>query len=260
MNITVCIKRVPFTQDVDLKVHASGKAIDTSRLAYLINEWDSYAAEEAVRLKEKFGGTVTVVTIGAKGDEEALRKVLAMGADRAVRIDPGDRSLDGAVISKILATVIKQTECDVALTGVQTDDLNEGVVGSMLAGHLGMAHAAVVNGLALEGDGSAKVKVELEGGIDEVFALQLPAVFTIQSGINEPRYVSIMAVRKAAKKELKVMGLDELGLSEDDLIPHTIIEEIYLPPKTGGAEMIEGAPADVAETLYTIMKKKGVVE
>ncbi len=260
MNIMVCVKRVPLTQDVDLKIDASGKAIDKSRLVYLINEWDSYAAEEAVLLKEKFGGTVTVVTIGAKGDEEVLRKVLAMGADRAVRIDPGDRALDGAVISKILATVVKQTECDLALTGVQADDLNEGVVGSMLAGHLGVAHAAVVNGLEMEGDGPAKVKVELEGGIDEVFQLQLPAVLTIQSGINEPRYVSIMAVRKAAKKEMKVMGLDELGLSEDDLTPHTVIEEMYLPSETGGAEMIEGAPGDVAEALYTIMKEKGVVE
>lgn len=260
MNIVVCVTRVPLTEDVDLKIDPSGKKIEKINLAYIINEWDSYAAEEAVRLKEKFGGTVTVVTIGPEEDEEVLRRVLAMGADRAVRIDPGDRSLDGAVISRILAEVIKQNECDLAMTGVQTDDLNEGVVGSMLAGHLGVAHAAVVNGIEIEIGGPAKVNVELEGGIDEVFNLQLPAVLTIQSGINEPRYVSIMGVRKAAKKEMKVMALSDLGLSEEDLTPHTVTEEIYLPPETGRAEMIEGAPGEVADVLFDILKEKGVVE
>jgi len=260
MNIIVCVTRVPLTQDVDLRIDPSGKQIDKSRLAFIINEWDSYAAEEAVLIKEKFGGTVTVVTIGPKQDEEVLRKVLAMGADRAVRVDPGDSPLDGAVISKILAEIAKQNDCDLVFTGVQTDDLNEGVVGSMLAGHLGVAHAAVVNGLEMEAGGPAKVNVELEGGIDEVFNLQLPAVLTIQSGINEPRYVSIMAVRKAAKKEMKVMVLSDLGLSEADLTPHTVIEEMFLPPETGHAEMIEGAPGEVADALFNIMKEKGVVE
>jgi electron transfer flavoprotein beta subunit len=260
MNIMVCVKRVPLTQDVDLKIDSSGRRIDKSRLAYVINEWDSYAAEEGVLLKEQLGATLTVVTIGSKEDEEVLRKVLAMGADRAIRIDPGDRILDGAVISKILAQIAKHNQIELVLTGVQADDFNEGLVGSMIAGRLGVAHAAVVNGLVMLPDGSADVRVELEGGIDEIFNLQLPAVLTIQSGINQPRYVSIMAVRKAANKEMAVIRLEDLKLSEADLTPHTVIERIYRPPETGGAEIIKGNPGEVADILFKILKEKGALE
>ena len=225
-----------------------------------MNEWDSYAAEEAVLIKEKFGGTVTAVTIGEKDDEAILRKCLAMGADRAVRVDPGQHPLDGFVISKVLAEIVNQNDYDLVLTGVQADDLNEGVVGIMLSEHLGLAHAAVVNSLSLVGNESATVNVELEGGVDEVFKLKLPAVLTIQSGINEPRYVSIMGVRKAAKKEMKVVNLDAMNMNEEGLSRQTIIEEIFLPPETKGAEMIQGGPAEVADALLRIMKERGAIE
>lgn len=259
MNIVVCVKRVPLTQDVDLKIEASAKEIDKSRLAYVMNEWDSYAAEQAVLMKEKFGGTVTVVTVGARESEEILRKVLAMGADRAVRVDPGARVLDGAVISKILSEIVKQMEFDIVLTGVQADDFNEGIVGSMMAGYLNVSHGAVVNGVECQDEGFVQVKVELEGGINEEFRIKLPAVLTIQSGINIPRYVSIMAVKKAAKKEMKTVRIEDLGLSEVDLTPHTVIEKIYLPTATGGAEIIGGTPQEVALMLLNIMKEKGVL-
>jgi electron transfer flavoprotein beta subunit len=259
MNVVVCVKRVPLTQDVDLRIDAGGKAVDNSKLSYIINEWDSYAAEEAVCIKEKTGGTVTVVTIGAKEDEDVLRKVLAMGADRAVRVDPGKQELDGAVVGKILSEIVKQNDFDLVLTGVQSDDYNLGVVGSMMAEHLSVAHAAVVNRLTVKDDKKVEISVELEGGIDEVSKFNLPAVLTIQSGINVPRYVSIMAVRKAAKKEMKVIDLSALSLSTDDLTPHTAIEEMYFPPDTGGAEMIEGGPAEIADVLIKIMKEKGAI-
>ncbi len=259
MDIWVCVKPVPMTQEVDLRIDASGKEIDKSRLAYVMNEWDSYAVEEAVLLKEQSGGNVTVVTVGEKPDEEILWKCLAMGADKAVRIDPGAVVPDGYLISKALSEVLRQNGCDLVFTGVQANDHNEGVVGSMLAEHLDISHAAVVNSLEV-GDGTATVRVELEGGVEEVFTLELPALLSIQTGINEPRYVSILAVRKAHKKELEVFALDDLNLSEEDLSPRTAIEEIFESPQTGGAKMIEGGLHDIAEGIIQILKEKGVME
>jgi electron transfer flavoprotein beta subunit len=257
MDIIVCVKRVPLTQEVDLEIDGSKTGVREDMLAYVINEWDNYAVEEAILLKEKLEGTVTAITVGNDDDEEVLRRSLAMGADRAIRIDPGDHDLDSFVLSRTLAEVIKGMDCDLVLAGVQADDDNHGMVGIMLAEHLGLAHAAVVNSLEPEGDG-ATISVELEGGIDEVSKIRLPALLSIQTGINEPRYVSIMGIRKAAKKELKVIQLNELGLSDDDLARRTIIKEVFLPPETEGAEMIEGDPSTVAEDIIRIIKEKGV--
>lgn len=180
-----------------------------------------------------------------------------MGADRALRIDPGDRTLDPFVISRVLAKAIQEMEYDLILTGVQADDDNSGMVGVMLAEHLGISHSAVVTGIEPR-DGEAMIKMELEGGIDEMAKIRLPALFTIQTGINEPRYVSIMGIRKASKKELIVKSMEEMGLSQDDLTPQTVIEEVFPPPETEGAEMIEGDPAAVVEVIIRIMKEKGV--
>lgn len=257
MKIIVCVKRVPMTQEVDLEIDASKKDVKKGMLAYVLNEWDNYAIEEAILLKEKFGGTVTAVTLGGEDDEEALRRCLAMGADEAVRIDPGGRVLDGFVTSRILAEVIKGMEYDLILSGVQSDDRNDGMVGVMLAERLGLTHAAVVTGIEPQGD-NATVRVELEGGMEAVYRLGLPALLTVQTGINEPRYVSIMGIRKAARKELKVIGLDNLGLPEEDLSPRTLIEEVFLPPETEGAEILEGDPGTVAEEIIRIIKEKGV--
>jgi len=257
MNIIVCIKRVPMTQEVDLEIDESGKGLKTEALAYVINDWDNYCIEEAVRLQEAFGGRVTALTIGSEDDEEVLRRALAMGADKAVRIDPGARELDGFVISQILAKAIGGMEHDLILTGVQADDDNSGMVGIMLAEALGLSHAAVVTGVKPEGD-AAVIRVELEGGMDEVSRIQLPSLLTIQTGINEPRYVSIMGIRKAGKKELTVIPVDDLGFLQDGLTPRTQIEEVFLPPETAGAEMLEGDAASVAAELIKIIKEKGV--
>ncbi|OPX35479.1 MAG: hypothetical protein B1H11_09070 [Desulfobacteraceae bacterium 4484_190.1] len=257
MNIIVCIKRVPLTQEVDLEIDDGKKDVKKNALAYVVNDWDNYAIEEAVLLKEKFEGAVTALTIGEEDDEDALRRALAMGADKAIRIDPGERDLDGVVISRILAEVIKGLEYDLVLTGVQADDDNCGMVGIMLAEQLGLAHAAVVTGVEPEGN-EARIRVELEGGLDEVSKIRLPALLTIQTGINEPRYVSIMGIRKAGKKELNVIKVEDLNFTEDDLSLQTMVEQFYLPPETEGAEIIEGDPSAVAEAILRIMKEKGV--
>ena len=257
MDIIVCVKRVPLTQEVDLEIDSSKRDVRREMLAYVMNEWDNYAIEEAILLKEKLEGTVTAVTIGSEDDEEVLRRCLAMGADKAIRVDPGSLELDPFTISKILAAVIKGLDHDLVLTGVQAEDNNEGAVGIMLAEHLGLAYSAVVVGIEPQGD-EATIRVELEGGIDEVSKISLPAVLSIQTGINEPRYVSIMGIRKAAKKELNVIDLGELALSDDDLLKRTTIEEIFLPPETEGAEMLEGDASTIAENILRIIKEKGV--
>jgi len=256
MDIVVCVKRVPLTQEVDLDIDESGKELKENSLVYVLNDWDNYAVEEAVALQEKFGGTVTAVTVGEEDDEEVLRRALAMGADRAIRVDPGDRKLDGFVVSRVLAQVISGIPPQLVLAGVQADDDNCGMVGIMLAEHLGLAHEAVVTAIE-PGEGEAKIHVELEGGMDEISKIALPAVLSIQTGINEPRYVSIMGIRKAKKKELKVVGIDELNLPEEDLVPRTLVDELFLPPETEGAEIIEGDSSAVAERIFQIIREKG---
>lgn len=180
-----------------------------------------------------------------------------MGADKSVRVDPGDRVLDGFVISRVLAQVIRDMDYDLVLTGVQADDVNNGMVGIMIAEHLGLPHGAVVTGIEPQGN-EATIKVELEGGIDEISKIRLPALLTIQTGINEPRYVSVMGIRKARKKELRVIKIEELNLQEEELLPRTIIEEVFLPPETEGAEIIEGDPSTVVEKIIRILSEKGV--
>lgn len=257
MDIIVCVKRVPMTQEVDLQIDPGKKKLRNPDLAYVINDWDNYAVEEAVRLKEQLDGTVTAVTVGSAEDEEVLRRALAMGADKAIRVDPGDRVLDGYVISRILSEVIKPLPHDLVLTGVQAEDDNCATVGIMLAEHLGLPHAAVVTHADVK-EGEAAVRMELEGGMDEVSVIRLPALLTIQTGINEPRYVSIMGIRKASKKELQVMAVEDLGLSEDDLTPRVVVEELFMPPETAGAAFLEGDPSAIAEKILRILKDKGV--
>ncbi|MFO7987400.1 MAG: electron transfer flavoprotein subunit beta/FixA family protein [Desulfatiglandaceae bacterium] len=257
MDIIVCVKRVPLTQEVDLEIEADGKGIKKGDLAWVVNDWDNYAVEEAVRLQEELGGSVTAVTLGGEDDEEVLRRALAMGADRAIRIDPGSLELDGFVISRILAQAIRDLDHDLVLTGVQADDDNYGMVGVLLAEHLGLSHAAVVTSFEPQ-DGEATVHVELEGGMDGVSRIRLPALLTVQTGINEPRYVSIMGIRKARKKELQVLQAQELGIPEPELQPKIMVEEVFLPPETEGAEMLEGDSGTVAEKILQIMREKGV--
>jgi electron transfer flavoprotein beta subunit len=259
MNIIVCVKRVPITREIDLQIDTKKNDIKKDLLVYALNEWDNYAVEEAVLIKEKTGGTVTVITVGHEEDEEVLRRSLAMGADRAIRVDPKGIDMDTFIISKVLSKVIQTLEYDIVFTGVQSDDNNCGTIGGMLAEQLGITHACVVNRIALE-NGRATIHVELEGGMEEISSVSIPALLTIQTGINEPRYVSIMGIRKAAKKELSVVSLEELALTDEDLEPQTFIEEIFLPPETEGAEMITGDPSMIAERIIRIMREKGVIK
>ncbi|MBN1625090.1 MAG: electron transfer flavoprotein subunit beta/FixA family protein [Deltaproteobacteria bacterium] len=257
MNIIVCVKNVPFTQEVDLVLDASKQDVKKDNLVYVINEWDNYAIEEAIRIKEETGGHVTAVTLGKEADEEVLRRCLAMGADEAIRVERGDLNPDASMIAAILSAVVKTIPHDIILTGVQSDDLNNGITGSLIAERLGLVHAAVVNSLKIS-EGKAQISIELEGGQDEMSQVTLPALFAIQTGINEPRYVSIMGIRKASKKEIKVIDASGLGLPGEDLQPSLIMEEMFMPPETEGAEMLQGDAGSLADQIIRIIREKGV--
>ena len=260
MDIVVCVKRVPLTEEVDLVIDEQRKGIKKDQLAFVLNDWDNYAIEEAILLKEKHGGAVTAITVGNEDDEEVLRRCLAMGADRAIRIDVDDMGrFDSYGISKILSLVVKDLPFDLVFTGVLADDDYSGMVGIMMAEHLKINHANAVIAIEIE-DGKARTTSELEGGLSEVSLIELPALLTIQTGINEPRYVSILGIRKAAKKELKVMDLSDLGISDEELSPRTIIEEVYLPPETEGAQILTGDADKIASDFLEILTKKGVME
>ena len=260
MDIVVCVKRVALTEEVDLVVDEHKKGIKKEQLAFVLNDWDNYAVEEAILLKEKHGGTVTAITVGSEDDEEVLRRCLAMGADRAIRIEADEVSgFDSLGISKIISRVVKDLPFDLVFTGVQADDDNYGMVGMMVAEELGINHGNMVTAVDIE-DGGARITSELEGGLSEVSFIGLPALLAIQTGINEPRYVSILGIRKAAKKELKVMGLSDLGIPDAELTPRTIIEEVYLPPETEGAQILMGDPDKIASDFLEILTKKGVME
>jgi len=260
MNIIVCIKRVPETTEADIFVDKSGKDIDKSGLVFDLNEWDSYAIEEAIRWKEKLGGTVTVLSMGGEDSNESLRKCLAMGADEAVRLtDPAFQGSDGSATAKVLAEAIRKIPYDLVFAGTQAEDDGYGQVGVALAKLLGIPHASLINRLEVQ-DKKVTAHRELEGGLEEVVEVDLPAVLTIQTGINEPRYVSIMGIRKVAKKEIKAYGASDLNLKAEEIGASgsdTRLEKIFLPPVGEAAEILEGKPEEVAAKVFNILKDKG---
>jgi electron transfer flavoprotein beta subunit len=262
LHVVVCVKHVPETAEAELKIDVSGKAIEKTGLVYDINEWDDYALEEAVRIKEKQGGPVTAITIGPQDSESTLRKCLARGADTAIRLtDPKFENSDAYATAKILYNVIKTLHYDLILTGMQAGDDSSAMVGPILAELLGIPHATMVKKLELA-TGTAKVNRELEGGLEEQLEIRLPALVSVQTGINEPRYVSIMGIRKAMQKEIKVLSLADTGLSEADVGPAGSwinIDKLYVPPVEKQAEFLKGTPDEIATKITAILKSRGLI-
>jgi electron transfer flavoprotein beta subunit len=262
LDIIVCVKHVPETAEAELKIDGTGKAIDKTGLVFDINEWDDYALEEAVRIKEIQGGTVTAITIGADDSDSTLRKCLARGADKAIRLtDPKFNDSDGYAIAKILHSVIKNLTYNLILTGMQAGDDGNAVVGPALAEMLKIPHVTMVKKLEL-GTGTAKANRELEGGLEEQVEVKTPALLSVQTGINEPRYVSIMGIRKAMQKEIKLMTLTDTGLTENDVGPAgswTRTEKMYVPPVEKQAEFLKGTPEEVATKVTEILRAKGLI-
>ena len=253
MNIAVCVKRIPKTAEADIFIEKDGRDIKKDHLVFTLNDWDGYAVREAALLKEKYDGTVTVFTVGPEDSKEVLTRCLAMGADKAVRIEepPGQ---DSRLIAKILVQALKDQPFDLILTGVQAEDDNCGQVGPSLAQLLGIPHATIVNRVEIAGE-RIKLKRELEGGIEEVVDLKLPAVLTIQTGINEPKYVSLAAILEAEDKEMEEVSLEKMGIALDQPLDATV-DQAFFPPVGKMAEILKGSPEEVVIQLTEIVKKK----
>ena len=262
MQILVCVKRVPDTADAEVELRSDGAGIREDDLAFGINEWDNYAVEEAIRLKEAHGGAVTVATIGSSESEEVLRRCLAMGADEAIMIDGEPlRGADPYGVARGLAALARRKEYDLVLTGAQAGDDGYGMTGPALAAYLGWPHATLVTSIAVEGR-TVVVSRELEGGLEELLAVELPAVLTIQTGINEPRYVSIMGIRKVRSKEIPVVGLGGIGIGPGEVgVNANLLRSrgFSVPPAGREAVMLKGTPAEVAQKILEIVRERGGV-
>ena len=259
MDVIVCVKHVPETAEADIKIDPVGKSIEKTGLVFDINEWDDYALEEAVQIKEKLGGTVTAITIGPEDTDSTLRKCLARGADNAIRLtDPKFEGADSYAIAKILHKAIKDLSFNIILTGALAGDDGYTATGPILAELLGISYVTMVKKIEFNGD-IAKVNRELEGGLEEIVEVRLPAVLTIQTGINEPRYVSIMGIRKAMQREIKVLGSADVGLKEDEIGSWIKIEKMYVPPVEKQAEFLEGNPDEVAKKIAELLKARGLI-
>ena len=258
MDIVTCIKRVPDTSGADIiKISASRRDIERSGLVYKINDWDEYVLEAAVQLKEKQDGTLTAVTVGAKDWDDILRRAVAMGTDRAIRIDEDVINTEPGIVARILARLIESLPCDLILFGAQSEDFGSGQLGAMVAEMLGIPHATLVVNLEVENK-VVHVKRELEAGILESYTIKLPALLTIQTGINQPRYISVGGIRRAMKKELEVVSLDDLDLPSESLVPMVRLERLELPMKSKEVELISGPPEESAEQLAKILQNAGM--
>ncbi|MER3456761.1 MAG: electron transfer flavoprotein subunit beta [candidate division GAL15 bacterium] len=210
MNVVVCIKQVPDTEQ-PIRVRPDGSGIEEQGLNWILNYYDEHAVEEALRVRERHGGTVTVVCAGPPRAAEALRTALAMGAEEAVHLtDPALEGADHLGLARALAQVVAQLPHDLVLCGRLATDDNASVVGAALAEYLGVPHATAVSKLELTQE-RATVEREVEGGV-EVLAVPLPAVFTVERTINEPRYPTLPGIMRAKRKEIRTLSLQDLGL------------------------------------------------
>ncbi len=257
MNIIVCIKRVPQTAEADVKIDGSGKDIIKDRLTFDMNESDNYALEEAILIKEKFGGQITVLSLGPQEAEDTLRIALAKGADSAIRIKVEDfGECDGYKTAQLLGTAIKNLNYDLILTGCMATDDYYAQVGAVLAELLGIPHATLVTRIEIN-DKKADVQCELEGGLLAHIEINLPTLMTLQTGINEPRYASLIAIRRAASKEIKVLGKETI--SPETIKDNSVIEELFVPPVGKRAEIISGSANETSVKLAEILKEKGLI-
>jgi electron transfer flavoprotein beta subunit len=213
-----------------------------------LNEWDACAVEEAIQIRERRGeGEVVVVTVGDEEAEGALRRCLAMGADRAVRVDAEPR--DPISTARALAEVVAGESPDLVLTGVQSADSVQGSTGVALAELLGLPRVAVVTKVEWSGSGPATVDRELEGGLVDVVEVDTPALLTIQTGINQPRYANLRAIKQAEQQEIAVVGAD---VGE----PAYRVRRMFTPPRGAGAELLQGNAAQVAQQIAELLKER----
>ena len=250
MKILVCMKQVP-QKDAPLKLNESGAWIRED-VSYEVNEPDAYALEEALRQKEKHGGEVVVVTTGPTRAQQVLREALAKGADRAIHLEGAEFvPLDSFNTSKAIAAAIKDEKFDLIFTGLQSDDYGYAQTGVLLAEILGWPHATIIMNIE-KTDSGVRLKRELEAGFFQHLEMPLPAVLTIQSGINKLRYATLIGIKQAKTKPLRKVAYAEV---QSALGPNLQkIEKLYVPQKQKKTEMLEGSPNEVAKKLVEKLK------
>src|SRR5262245_45181637 len=255
MKIAVCIKQV-VTREWQLRVNDQQTWIRDADASFELNEPDAYALEEALRLKEKQGGEVVVCSAGPARAAQVIREALARGADRAIHVEADWlATADAFSTASALAAAIRDEAFDLVLTGLQSDDHGFGQVGVVLAEQLGMPHATIIMQVEASapstGSGQAglRVKRELEGGWFQWIALPLPALLTIQSGINQLRYATLKGIMAAKKKEIRKVAPAAAGSATQRIL------RVYTPEKGKKTQMIQGAPADAAKTLVTRLRE-----
>jgi electron transfer flavoprotein beta subunit len=262
MEILVCVKRVPDSAENEISVAPGGADIRRDDLTYSVNEWDNYAVEEAIQIAEREGGNVTVVSVGGSDAEEIVRREMAMGANQGLLLsDPAFDGSDGLGVARILKAAAEKGKYDLILTGAQADD-GAGQVGGMLAALLDWPYASLVNKIETR-DGGLRIGREIEGGAQEVSDIETPCVLSIQTGINEPRYVGIRGIRKVASVEIPVHDAAALGVASSDAgaAAARVKRVDYFVPQAGaGAEMIEGSTDEIATRLVELLKAKGGIK
>ena len=250
MKIVVAIKQVP-ERDAQVRIDATGKWIEEADLQFALNESDAYALEEALQLKDKHGGEVIVLSAGPERVGSTIREALAKGADRAIQIvcdDLGAR--DALGVARLLAAAIRPENPDLILTGLQSEDLGLGQTGVILAELLGLPHATLILHVEKTETGLT-VKRELEEGWFQTIELPTPAVLTIQSGGNKLRYATLMGIKRAKTKEVRILTAAELGV---DAAPTVVLEQVALPQKQKSTQILSGSPKEAAAALIEKLK------
>lgn len=263
MEILVCVKRVPDSAENEISVTSGGADIRREELVYSVNEWDNYAVEEAIEIVEREGGNVTVVSIGDAAAEEVVRREMAMGAGHGLLLsDAAFESSDGLGTAKILEAAARKGKYDLIFAGAQADD-GAAQVGGMLAALLDWPYASLVNKIEVKDDKSLRIGREIEGGSQEISDIETPCVLSIQTGINEPRYVGIRGIRKVASVTIPLLDGAALGVGADAVgqAGAKVRRLDYFVPEAGaGAEMIEGSTQEVAAKLVDLLKAKGGIK
>src|SRR6187397_1146313 len=252
MKIAVCIKQVP-TREWQPRLNDDKTWIRDQDASFEMNEPDAYALEEALRLKEKHAGEVVVCSAGPARVAQVIREALARGADRAIHVeDDGLASADAFVTCDALAAAMKDEQFDLILTGLQSDDQGFAQVGVILAERLGRPHATIIMEVQVEGS-ALRVKRELEGGWFQWVGMPLPAVLTIQSGINQLRYATLKGIMAAKKKEIRVVE------APAGLTPLVEIRSLAVPAKQKQTQLIEGSAAEAAKELVRRLREEARV-
>ncbi|MBN1850309.1 MAG: electron transfer flavoprotein subunit beta/FixA family protein [Deltaproteobacteria bacterium] len=263
MNIIVCLKQVPDTE-TQIKISQDKKSIEESDIKWVMNPYDEFGVEEALRLKEKFGGEVTIIGLGPKRVTESIRTALAMGADKGILInDPALEGSDALGVAKALAATIKGMGFDLIFTGQRAVDDDAGIVGITLAEFLGIPHLPVIVKIEVAEDGkSLKAHRPVEGQT-LIIETGLPALITAQKGLNEPRYASLPGIMKAKKKPLEEKTLADLGLNPSEFgkgASKLKVIELTPPPQRAAGKIIDGeSPEQKAAQLAKLLHEEAKV-